>query len=343
MYQRPDGLYEKGLTINGKRIRFRGKTEKEILQKIAQYEEKEENGPLFTDVADAWASKIQTEIELTTWNRAYKPLFNRINDYYNDIYVKDISAVSISSFLQTISNYSQKSVRNHLSIIKQILDFAVINGDISHNSAIYIKVPKNLKPAQKRNAISAAEMEKINNGIGYPLFGLYGYLLMYTGLRRGEALALKWADINFERKVISVTRSVYHISNNPEIKSPKTESGIREVFIVDKLYYVLIEYSKNHKADEFIFSTNGGISPLTKSQVAKGWDKYAQTIGIDNVTPHQLRHTYASILYSAGIQAKSAQMLMGHSDISTTQNIYTHLMADIKKDDCKKLNDYFTN
>ena len=340
MYQRPDGLYEKKLIINGKRRVFRGKTEKEVYQKIANFSEKEEKGKTFNEVADEWADKILTEIQVTTWDRAYKPLFNRILKYFDGQYIKEITATNINSYVVSISSYSQKSVRNNLSIIKQIFDFAAMSGYVSGNPAIYVKLPKNLKPAQHRHAASDSEITKIENAIGYPIFGLYGFLLLFTGLRRGEALALQWSDIDFDKKTISVTKSVYHEGNTPKLKEPKTMAGVREVFLLNKLESVLAEYKRGHKDSDFIFSTNGGLSPLTKSQVAKGWNKYTETIGI-SITPHQLRHTYASILYAAGIQAKSAQMLMGHSDITTTQNIYTHLMSEAKKDDMQKLNNFF--
>ena len=153
LYQRPDGLYEKGLTINGKRVRFRGRSEKEIMQKIAAYQEKEDRGSLFSDIAWAWYELKSEEIQPTTLKRAYKPLFERIVNHFDGKYIRQIKPMDIQRFLAEILTYSQKSVNNHLSLVKQIFDYAVITGVIENNPAASAKVPKGLRK-NKRSMIS---------------------------------------------------------------------------------------------------------------------------------------------------------------------------------------------
>ena len=337
MYKRPDGLYEKGITINGKRVRFRGKTEREVLQKIAEYHEKEENGRTFEDVADDWYEKISREIQPTTLKRSYDPLYKRAVNHFGDMYIKDIKAKDINSFVSTIITLSQKSVRNHLSIVKQILDYGVLVGEIESNPAIYVKIPKGLSKT-KRQMISKEQIELINNNIDYPVFGMFAYFLLYTGCRRGEALALKWSDIDFKNNIINIDKSVYYNSNKAEFKGTKTDAGTREIILLNNLAEKL---KGRHNKQHFVFSMDGGTTPLTQSQALKGWAKYCEHIGLEDVTPHMLRHTYASILYEAGIDVKSAQDLLGHADIQTTQNIYTHITKDKKAETANKLNAHF--
>lgn len=338
LYQRPDGLYEKGLTINGKRVRFRGRSEKEIMQKIAAYQEKEDRGPLFSDIAWAWYELKSEEIQPTTLKRAYKPLFERIVNHFDGKYIRQIKPMDIQRFLAEILTYSQKSVNNHLSLVKQIFDYAVITGVIENNPAASAKVPKGLRK-NKRNMINPQQMQAIEDNIDYPVFGLFAFFLLYTGCRRGEALALNWTDIDFDNKLIHITKSAYYNSNKAQFKKPKTEAGNRDIILLDKLS---IELSKCENKRGFIFSVSDGQQALKESQATKGWNKYTAAIGIDGVTPHMLRHTYASLLYEAGVDVKSAQDLLGHADITTTQNIYTHITKTKKERTADKLNRYFS-
>lgn len=336
LYKRPDGLYEKGITINGKRVRFRGKTEKEILLKIAAYQEKEDKGPLFSEVAEQWFDKKSREVQPTTIKRVYEPLLKKAVNYFDGEYINQITPKDVVQFINQYSTFAQRTVSNQLSVVSQIFDYAVVNNIIDNNPAMSIKTPKNLSKT-KRTMITSAQIDIIENNIDYPLFGLLAYFLLYTGCRRGEALALQWKDIDFENNIISINKSAYYNSNAAKIKSPKTSAGYREIILLNKLRQYILG---NHKKTDYIFSINGK-EPLKESQATKGWKKYCKAVGIIGVTPHQLRHTYASLLYEAGIDVKSAQDLLGHADISTTQNIYTHITQNKKRLSADLLNEHF--
>lgn len=338
MYQRPDGLYEKGITIDGKRIRFRGKTEKEVLLKIAQYEHKQQSGLTFNEVADIWFEKKSAEIQPTSLKRTYLPIFTRICDYFNGTYIKDIKAKDINAFVYSLSTYSHKTVCNHLCMVSQILDQAVIMGAIETNPSASVSAPKGLSK-NKRDMVTPEQIDIINQNADNGLFGLFAFFLLYTGCRRGEALALKWSDIDFDNKLIHINKTAYYNSNSPQFKEPKTDAGMRDVILMD----ILAEKLKgSHNKKHYVFSLNG-TDALKESQATKGWKKYTAAVGLDGVTPHMLRHTYASLLYEAGIDVKSAQDLLGHADISTTQNIYTHITKQKKADTANKLNAHFNH
>lgn len=336
-YLRPDGLYEKGVTINGKRIRFRGHSEKEILLKISQYKEKESNGPTFKEVAEIWFAKKSTEIQPTSLKRTYTPIYDRICNHFKGSYIKDIKAKDINSFVYSLSAYSHKTVSNHLCMVNQILDNAVVMGAIDTNPASSVCVPKGLSKT-KRDMVTQEQIKIIEQNASNGLFGLLAFFLLYTGCRRGEALALKWSDIDFDNKLIHITKSAYYNSNTAQIKQPKTDAGTRDIILLDVLAEKLEgRHNKNH----YIFSVTEGKELLKESQATKGWDKYVKSVGLEGITPHMLRHTYASLLYEAGIDVKSAQDLLGHADISTTQNIYTHITKKKKEETANKLNAHF--
>lgn len=319
------------MTINGKRVRFRGRTEKEILQKIAAYKEKEETGPLFKDVAEQWHIQYEKDVEYNTY---YKSLvyYNRAVDHFGGMYIKDISPQDVNKFYTQLAlqGYARKTVANQKTILGNIFRYAIVNSYIADNPLTFVTLPKNLKQ-NKRELPSDEDIQKVKDSVQGE-FGLLPFFLMYTGCRKSEALALQFKDIDYDRKKIKITKAVFYMNNQPKIKQPKTENGIREIPLLDKL----IPNLPQGKPDDYIFSLDG-TQPYSQSWFQRHWAKYQEQTGV-TATPHQLRHAYATMLYEAGIDEKLAQELMGHADISTTKNIYTHIRLSRIEDAATKLN-----
>lgn len=328
---RADGRMEKVMTIGGKKVHFYGKNESEILRKIRDYKEKEETGPLFKDVAEQWHIQYEKEVEYNTY---YKSLvyYNRAVDHFGDMYIKNITPQDINKFYTQLSaqGYARKTVANQKTILGNIFRYAIVNGHISDNPLTFVSLPKNLKQ-NKRELPSDEDIQKVKGSVQGE-FGLLPFFLMYTGCRKSEALALQFKDIDLARKKIKITKALYYKYNRPEIKQPKTENGIREIPLLDRL----IPHLPQGKPDDFIFSVDGS-TPYPQSYFQRRWKKYQRQTGI-TATPHQLRHAYATMLYEAGIDEKLAQELMGHADISTTKNIYTHIRLSRLEDAANKLN-----
>lgn len=318
MYKRPDGLYEKGMTINGKRVRFRGKSEREVLQKIAQYEERQEKGLTFFEVAETWRNEYSAEVEYYSYTKS-RAAYNSALDYFGEMYIKDISAQDINKYYAFLAakGYAKKTVNNYKAIVSNIFKHAIVNGHADSNPTILVDVPKKLKQT-KRSLPSDADIAKVKASV-HCEFGFLALFLMYTGCRKGEALALQFKDIDVKNKKIKIYKSVYFESDRPYIKQPKTESGIREVPLLN----ALIPHLPKGKPEEYVFSPDG-TKPYGQSTFNRHWKKYQEQSGVD-ATPHQLRHAYATLLYEAGIDDKLAQEIMGHADIATTRNIYTHI------------------
>jgi integrase len=151
-------------------------------------------------------------------------------------------------------------------------------------------------------------------------FGLFALFALYTGGRRGELLALTWEDVDLEARTIEITKSVYYVGNNGHIKEPKTAAGYWVVPILNALYTVI----KDRRGSGLIFRDpiTGGL--MRNMSFTRIWAKYAAESGV-TATPHQLRHAYATMLYEAGIAPKDAMELLGHAQLSTTEDIYTHI------------------
>ena len=339
MKKRADGRYAKQIRINGKVKQFYGRTIAELNKNILEYQGEVEYGRKFSVVADEWWEVHQDTIEHNT-AKQYRPALREVIDEFGDTSVKDIDSKAIDRFIKSyaIKGYAKKTVKTRLLVLNLIFKYAVINGDCEANPCLYITVPKNLK-AEKRQLPSKEEIETVKNSLDCT-FGLFAYFILYTGLRRAEALCLTYEDIDFEAKEISVTKSAYWVGNVPYIKTPKTEAGTRSVILLDCLAKELTKRKRNGKmkARGLVFpDQNGEI--LRNGHFTRLWGKYQKETGL-TLTPHQLRHAYATILYEAGVDVQAAPVLMGHSSIQVTQDIYTHISESQRQRTALKLNEY---
>lgn len=341
MKKRKDGRWTKTKTINGKRVFFfsseptERKALRDIENQMLNYIQKEENGPTLGKVIDEWQSSPQYEKLSPTTIQRYEVLSNRLSPLFNE-YIKNIKAEDIQDFLLDMSykGYATKTIIHQFSIFKIVFNFARIRRYIKDDETKYVVLPEG-KKAVKRRALTEEEVQTIEK---YALSedGLFPYFLLYTGLRRGEACALKYGDIDYDNAIIHVSKSAYYEGNQSKIKLPKTENGIRNVIIPQKLLDILPRGKKEH----YIFChPHNPKQPMTQSVYTRKWTAYLKKTGL-NITAHMLRHTYATILFEANIGVKDAQILMGHADIMTTNNIYTHIRENRMKETANQLNEF---
>ena len=315
MTKRKDGLWQESVVINGKRKYFYGRTKAEVMRKMSEYKETSGRGRLFREVADDWDTEHETEV---SWNahRAYRVPYATCLEWFGDMPIRNVTAQDIDALIKKVSaqGFAKRTVKGYLSVISLIFQYGMRHGDCDQNPSTAVAVPSRLKVTH-RTVPDEGDIERIKQSVDLP-FGPFAYLLLYTGLRRGEALGLKYEDINFSDRTISITRSVYWEGNKPIIKDTKTAAGTRTIILLDALAEKLDQHGHG-----FVF---GGDAPLTNQAFKSRWGKYVRESGV-TATPHQLRHLFATILYECNIDEKVAQELMGHSSISTTRNIYTHI------------------
>lgn len=332
MKKRADGRYQKSITINGKRQFFYGKSPAEVNKKILAYQHKQEQGRTFKEVADEWTDEHYKTLTLNSL-KGLKPAVNRAIARFCDIPVKQITAKDINNFIIYFAKQGRahKTVLTQLQAIRQILSHALLCGDIQYNPADSVSIPRNL-PKTEREPPSPDTIKYIREHTDLP-FALFALFALYTGARRGEILALQYKDIDRANGYVHIYKSVYYDSNKPYIKTPKTKSGIRDVILLPALAKLIPQGTP----EDYIFSENGGI--ITNKRFETCWKKYISFLP-EHVTPHQLRHAYATRLYELDVDVKSAQDQLGHSDIKTTANIYTHVSEQKRKLTAKKLSKF---
>lgn len=317
--RRKDGRLVRTVTDprTGKRVYVYGKTEREIAQKMIRYQVKE-NGEDFRSVADRWWVDAREKISTQTVD-SYRRGYAKAVSVFGEISIREITAKDIQKYLSRIAaqGYAYKTVANYRLIINLIFEYAVLENYIPANPCASVHVPKNL-PKRRRESASTEDEEIIKKSSDIWLFPVFA---LYTGMRKGEILALRWEDIDFDHDIIHVTKSVGFDRNEPFIKKPKTEAGVRVVPLLSSLKEILINQHHHHKG--FIFSkSKNGDKPLTLHQYDKLYKSFQIQTGV-KCTAHQLRHSFATIAFECGIPVKSVQEVLGHKQLSTTMDIYT--------------------
>lgn len=335
-YVRPDGLHETILRINGKRKAFRGKTDAEVYRKVKEYREElaHPKAYTFSEAADSWWEEIEPTLAYNS-TKNYKPAYLAAQKHFADDPVDSITVSAISLFLDDMKRkgYKLKTVNTYRQIVRQILAKAERDGHIQYNPGNAVQLPKGLEK-QKRSAPDKEQIKLIKSSVDDP-FGLFAFLVYYTGCRRGEAEALRYDDIDRKNNMISISRSCYYDGETAALKQPKSDAGVRTVPLLKALKDVLPADGKG-----YIFSEDGGKSPLKKNRFERLYQGYKSRTGV-TATPHEIRHGYASALYEAKVDIKTAQELLGHAQISTTMDIYTDLYDDAIKRAAKKMDKAF--
>ena len=323
-YVRPDGLHETILRINGKRKAFRGKTDKEVWEKVkafdrAQLQAEIDAETTFSRIAEHWWDEAEPKLEPNSVKN-YKPALRRAVDEFGTRQVGSITAKEIDAFIRDFAaTRARKTVAMQLQVIRQTLRWAELQGKTNYNPAQAVRVPRNL-PQARREAPDKDQIAKIKTSANLP-FGLFPALIYYTGCRRGEAQALTGSDIDRKAMRVHIRRSVYY-DHGAKIKEPKTAAGVREVPLLPALDALL----PKKLPQGYLFAEPDG-SLLTDGDFRKLYTTYCAASGV-TVSLHQIRHGYATALFEAGVDPKTAQKLLGHAKLSTTMDIYTHVYGD---------------
>lgn len=316
-----------------------GHTEEELELKIqkalseAQEELERALNPTFQSVADEWNEAHEKEISHYTYDGYQAPLKNLIDEFGEEL-IKNITPFELQRFINQLGKkgYAKHTIAMRKIVASQIFDYAIIKGYITINPITSVKIPKNA-PKKPRELPDDKDIEKVKQSVDIP-FGLFAYFVLYTGCRRGEALALTYEDIDFENNNVNINKVVVFEYGKPKIYNrAKSKDGIRTVPLLLPLKNVL------KKKKGYIFNVDG--NPLTLSQFNSFWLKYKKATGV-NLSPHQLRHAFATICFDAGITAKDASQILGHSKVELTLDIYTHIKQSRTQETANKLNTYLS-
>ena len=356
--KRKDGRYAKQVTIglkNGKPVRktIYGNTLKELDKNYRDFMSLKDKGIIlqeenmtFRELSELWLTnkKVGTVREQTL--SYIKRQLKAINTYIGDIKAKDLRESHIESIrgkmltAGTIEQYNVYLVRIK-AIVKYAVDKSIMPRDITNGMVRVKNENKSIKRALTSDELKLVETAKLDS-----FERCFINVLLYTGLRKNEALALNVEDIDFVKMRINVSKTLVASKKITDClqEYTKTTSGARQIPIPKPLIPILRQYT-SEKTGILFTTIKGGYIPSGgafqyrwKKILAKLQDTSIAPLAKD-ITPHIFRHTYASDLYKAGVGIKQAQYLLGHSDIKTTLDTYTHFgYADVE---IEKLENYY--
>lgn len=173
------------------------------------------------------------------------------------------------------------------------------------------------------------------------------FLLVMVGLRRGELLALRWEDIDFKNNILKVRKNMVNGEKGCVIKSPKSEAGIRDIYLGDDVMSVLKQARLQYMNDAFSYGVgfqNLGFvirqedgSPLRPDSMSQKWRRFLEAHDLPKIRLHDLRHSNATALIRAGVNPRVVQRRLGHSDVNITLNTYTHVLPEMDMEAAAKL------
>lgn len=356
-------------TVDGKR-KYKtvyGQTQKEANEKAQEIKARLgkglafNSGDTFAKWADYWLLLKETEVS----KNQYNTILSRVSYWKENlgsaeiIKLRPIDLQPIVNELakcnpRTGNPSAKRTLSSYVQILSAIFDYCIDNRIIDFNPASRLKIP-NSAPKSERRSLSVEERQRIIEfeHRGKPAM----MLLLFSGLRRGEATALLWSDIDFKKHTISVKRS-YDFKQRT-FKAPKNGKS-RTVSVPA----ILIDYLKTlTKNSTFVLTNAHGemMSDISWRRLLESYlcdmnlkyGKFAKTVKkfspekipfvIEPFTLHCLRHTFCTMMYEAGVDILVAQKQMGHSDVKTTLSIYTHLEQEHKQNNISKLDEYISN
>lgn len=327
--------------------------EKEAQKQALKFEDKCRAADLCGDrirfrcLADEWISLVETTKELkpSTIVRI-KTLKERTYDAIGDVYVDKLTYRQIQGFILSLSKdgvnqktgkgLSQKSQKQYLTFISDVLKYGKKCRFISENPCIGISTVKSVQ--EEKDIYSIDELRALLNAIERKAstnYKVFFYLLAYCGLRRGEALGIEYRDIDFQTGLLSISRtSNYQKENGVYTDSPKTKSSYRQLILQPKLLSLIreLETEQNEQAmicgDQWhdtgrLFVTWCG-KPMHPNTPYTWLQRFCEAEGLQFKGLHSFRHSMATQAITNGVDIKTVSAILGHSQTSTTLNIYTH-------------------
>lgn len=337
-YQRPDGLFESIRTINGKRVPFRGRTCREVDRKILEYREKLERGRTVKEICDEWQRAREPEISEST-RKTYAAMSAHLLDALGEKPAKDVKPLDLERLLLRMKERGRRAgtIGMVQTICIQVFRWAVVHGDIDVSPAAEIRMPKGTE-RRRRGSLTAEQIQTVTQyrGDGW----LLGLMLLYTGMRRGELMALRYEDIDRKAGTITICRKVNYAYQPARIEEQtKTAAGMRTIPLLSPVRNAL----PKGRLGLIFHQEDGGV--LDTAALAKMWAAFLNGTGLEGpegqkITPHWMRHTFATICYDAGVDVKSAANFLGHADEKITMGIYTHLSKTREQRSAEQLEAY---
>lgn len=328
--------------------------------KVANGTFRKEQAETYQEIYDLWIKQYEMTVEESTFVKTKGVFRNHILPAMSQY---KIDKINFDLCQKHVNEWAIKLKRSRMvkAYAAKVLDFAIIRGYIQTNPFQHTEVPSNVykrneivEENERKNFYTREELIKflscLEQESNYKAYALFR-LLAFSGIRKGEALALTWNDLNFTKNELRINKALSRGKDN-KLYVKTTKTGIaRTIKMDEKTMAILMDWKKKQKQDYFklgfntlqtnqlIFSNNHNkfIQPTkTRKWILHVQNKYK----LPKITTHGLRHTHCSLLFEAGASIKEVQNRLGHTDVKTTMDIYTHVTQQAKEEAIMKFSNY---
>lgn len=337
---------------NGRRKRryVSGETYEEVRRKLAKLQSSSDAGTL-TDVSDLTVSQhlehwlehsVKGSIRDSTFEGYTILVQTHINPALGGLRVASVSELTIEKFVSELSKTSPGNARACLMLLKRAFK-KLVPRILSSNPCDSVSKPRRTKPEIK--PLSKEEAENLMTRFEGTRVGALYVVAVLSGARVGELLALSWADIDFEAGAISINRTLSCSGKKLRIEPPKSQASRRRILMPKRAMDALQDHRKkmlmegNAGARTVFCKRDGGI--LSRQSLHYQFKELLKKHQMPDIRFHDLRHTHATLLFLAGENPKIVSERLGHSKISITLDIYSHVLPSMQEQAKQKLDDMF--
>jgi len=357
--KRTDGRWMVRVTLpGGKRLSLYGKTQSEALAKLRKARRDLEEGRIpapekltVKQWLDIWRDTVAHSVRPRTAIRYAEIVNLHLIPRLGYIKLARLQPSDVERAIREAleTGQSPRTVHHHRAVLRTALNHAIRHGVLARNAAALSEAPH--VPEGEHDAISPARAKAILQAVkGHRLEALY-LLLLATGLREGEALGLRWDDVSLEDGTVSVRRVLQKVKGEWVFPEPKTKRSRRTVSLPAPVVAALQSHQARHLQERLqvpplvwegarygnlVFSTVTG-GPLTPDAVIWHFRQLLAKAGLPKMKIHDLRHGAASLMAAMGIPPRVAMELLGHSQISTTMNIYAHVAPEYGREAMERI------
>ncbi len=300
----------------------------------------------FKSVYELWLETYELTVKESSFVKLKQKFDNHILPMFGDKEIKKIKVADIQKFANDMREKNSQ-FKEYISNVSRIFEFAIQQGFVSINPVKKIIVPRKKKNIEEKELhfYTKEELKKLlayAKGNEPKKIYTFFYLLANTGCRQGEILGLQWDCINFKDKFLMVRQTLTRGENRRQyLEEPKTKNSRRKIPLTDETINVLKKWRAAQREDfmklgintlddkQFVFSDDQGEA-IQLSHPRLWLHRIAKNAGIPKLSPHALRHTFATILISQGINFKTVSDLLGHATVSMTLDIYAGVYQEEK-------------
>lgn len=294
-------------------------------------------------ITEEWKEEKKKYVKKSTY-AAYQLLIqNHIKPYFGDLYEVNEEKVQQFVFDKLDAGLSEKTIRDIIIVLKMILKFGIKNGYLEYVQ-IDVKFPSK-QDKKNLDVLSKADqkkfMEHLRNNFTFKNLGIF--ICLSTGMRIGEICGLRWCDVDTAEGVIKVRHTLQRIyiiegeTRHTELllDTPKTANSVRDIPMSSELLKMLKSLNKVVNENYYVISND--IKPIEPRTYRNYYKKLCKQLDIPELKFHGLRHSFATRCIESKADYKTVSVLLGHSNISTTFNLYVHPNKEQKKKTIDKM------